>query len=487
MESVYVKLALTVRVAFLKTFAMAARYPKKPRYGYGEEDIEGELQSDKLHRLARKNRDRSRSAHRGTHSEDMGDVDEPMDAGGPQAGMQNMGGGQMNGGGNQALPIENELKFGQKITPCHKTFKRSYLVNIKNGVDNLHLNYTPENPGVSPELVNWNEGWYIIPWGILAAYLTPQDYFELMTLSRKWRIKAARFRLEGIIPFQVDLTGAANTTTTTFNNRVNLHTYEDDGELLPKIGALATEIAHSEFFSLPWGSGDACLLKSPRFQFYNAKRPQDYRYSIDNEFANAKPQKFFSLYDTGCVKSVYPGQKWECEWKNDISQWFGRSTNDNMDNAYQTSFDLEIAEACAPAYTGGVKGTGRTASQMPAPTGDLSFFGATRRSNYLDTGLPISTNGPKYALVRVEPYPNLGAGGGFVNLYAQAHLHYELDVEHWPMERPRTYVPFSRLPVVPQGTPLVFEQTVVRDMNAGITDNIIQRVLGPNNENYIHS
>lgn len=430
-------------------------------------------------------RERSRSPGRPTV---MADVVPPTPGAAPMAMQQGTDGGSGGGGGGGGANIEHEFKFGYKTKPYTKRFKRSFLCTANNGLENMSLERVAANP-TTREIIHWNEGWQIIPWANLAAYLTPTDYFDLNTMNRKWRIKSTTVELEGIIPFQVDLTGGTNTTTSTFNNRINMHVYEDDGELLPDYDQPIQNLEHSERFTMPWGPGTTGALKSPVFSFRGAHTPGTYRYCIDPEFVTAKPQKFFSLYDTGCVKSVFPGQKFSKKWINENSQWMGRPPNGsvasalNYNNPLQSTAENQLARACEPSIEGGLTGRGPALANIPV---DIN---STNNSTcvYLDTGLPLKFEGPPYILVRVEPYPNLGAGGGLVNIYTQFHLHYHMEVECMPLEKPRTYVPFKGDVLAIQNSMSNFEVQIGLDTRVGITDNVIHRAGGPNTSNVIYT
>lgn len=391
-------------------------------------------------------------------------------------------------GGSGGTNIENELNFGQKTKPHCKTYKKSFLVNINNGKDKLALAWTAGAVGVR-SLLEWNEGWQMIPWADLRAYLTPTDWYELMALNRKWRIKKCGFKIEGIIPFQVDLSGATNSSTATFNNRINLHIYEDDGELLPTLNnAVAGTMTHNAEFQIPWGESDLGQLPSPNFRFWGAVKPDAHRYCCDSGFANTQPQKYFSLYNTGHVKSCYPGQKFKKEWVNPNTHWVGRVPNDLMDTALDTNTQSaatidEVSSAfAAQAYDSGVSGTGIRLENTPQTAANYLIA----KSHYIDNGVPVSFVGPPYVLIRVEPYPNHGAGGGLINIYAQAHLHYEMEIEMFPMEKPMQYVPLITSPVVAQGSFAAMNQQVIRDTRYGVTDNKVHRVAGtaPGEFNY---
>lgn len=385
------------------------------------------------------------------------------------------GGGPSGGGGGQN--IESEMQFGKTTKPETRHFRKSFLVNIQNGKDFLKLTRTA--PGVgSQTYIQWNEGWQIIPWADIRAYLTPMDYFQL-ALCRKWRIKRIAVKMEGIIPFQVDLSGATNSTTATFNNRINIHTYVDDGELLPHInpGVTAT---HSDTFETPWGEGTNNVLPSPDFDFIGAEQPSAYRYNTSAAFATGEPQRFFSLYNTGRVGSCYPGQKFTRQWVNKNTNWVGRSTNDNILKAFDYSaqtaalVDSAVNKFSQQAWRSGVTGQAVELKEIP---GDVTLY-TTTKSVYMDTGIPIKFDGPPYILVRVEPYPNLGTGGGLINIYAQAHLHYDMEVECIPMEKPMQYVPLVTGSVSTQGNAEGFQNQIYKDTAYGITDNKVHRVAG---------
>lgn len=379
------------------------------------------------------------------------------------------------------------MRFGQPTKPHTKHYKKSFLVNIKNGKEYLALQRSAPLVG-SQTQITWNEGWQIIPWSDLRAYLTPIDYFELTVMMRKWRIKAASVKLEGVIPFQVDLSGATNSTTATFNNRINLHYYMDDGELLPDIAGMDLQ-AHSDIFTVPWGEGTNNILKSPDFIFRAADQPSAYRYATDTGFNAAEPQKYFSLYNTGHVKSCYPGQKIFKKWVNPNTNWVGRAPNDSISKFIDVSastaaqIDTDIFKACQQAYRSGFTGNSATLKSIPgAPTVLVA-----QKSNYLDTGLPIKFQGPPYFLIRVEPYPNLGTGGGLIDIYAQAHLHYELEIECFPLEKPMTYIPFRTGTAVAQGDADGFQNQLINDCVTGITDNKVHRAAGVSNNDAIYT
>lgn len=397
------------------------------------------------------------------------------------------GGGGSGAGNNGGSQIEEELKFGKPAITQTRHYKKSYLVNITNGHDKYHLEFVAADTGTganTPEHVRWCEGFQIIPWGDLRAYLYPIDYYELFALNRKFRIKSAKVTMEGIIPFQVDLLGQ-NTSTATFNNRINIHAYTDDGELLPDLEESLEAYSHSNDFALPYGDGNDCTLSAPKFTFFNATRPDFNRYCPNTAFENARPQRWFSLYDTGRVKSVYPGQKLTKTWRNSNTQWVGRAINDNnllvvqqADAAADRKYS--IAEVYAQSYRSGLKGEGNV-------HGPLIAHNDRKKSNYADTGRPIAFDGPPYLLVKVEPYPNLGAGGGLINIYAQAHLHYELEVEMMALEKPRQYVPIQTGRIYTQGTDTNFAKQVVGDCALGLTDNKIHRVFGTQDNDIVYT
>lgn len=434
---------------------------------------------EKKEKKPRSQRDKSKT---GESSQAMG---EPMDQEPVRPAQLGAGGGAGGGGapgGSGGNNIEEEMKFGQPCGTRNHHYKRSFLVNINNGKTQIKLTRTAAAVGKQTQVV-WNEGWQIIPWADIRAYLTPTDYFELCVMNRKWRIKTMSVTMEGLIPFQVDLSGATNSTTATFNNRINVHVYTDDGELLPDLGDIDTQ-AHNELFTVPWGEGSTGLLKSPDFTFLGADQPSAFRYYTDNAFATGNPQKYFSLYNTGRVKSVYPGQKFHKSWVNGNTNWHGRSPNDLFAAAYDLSqltaadIDRKANELCQQSFRAGptgheILGLKNTPFNPGAQAADV-----TGKSMYLDTGLPLKYQGLPYILCRVEPYPNLGAGGGLIDIYAQAHLHYEMTVESMPLEKPTTYVPFITGGAVTQGTAQGFQQLLYKDTSLGITDNKVHRIAG---------
>lgn len=399
------------------------------------------------------------------------------------------GGGGPGGGGSGGNNIENEMHFGKTTKPITKHYRKSFLINITNGKEYLALSRVGSAVGVQTA-VNWNEGWQIIPWADMRAYMTPTDYFEVTVMMRKWRIKKCGFKVEGIIPFQVDLTGATNSTTATFNNRINIHHYFDDGELLPDVPETSQDLAHNDQFTVPWGEGTEGKLKSPNFQFQGADQPSAFRYYTDPLFQATEPQKYFSLYNTGHVKSCYPGQKFGKTWVNPNSNWVGRSTNDKIANVLNTTtaaaidIDTDVNRFNTQAYRSGVSGKGPNLKDVPNTAAGYNVSG---KYMYIDTGVPCKFQGPPYVLVRVEPYPNLGTGGGLIDIYAQAHIHYDMEIECFPLEKPATYVPFKTGAAVAQGTGTSLQEQLYRDTCLGITDNKVHRLAGVTDNDAIYT
>lgn len=398
------------------------------------------------------------------------------------------GGGGSGGGGGPA--VEHEHKFGQACKPYTKHYKKSFLVNITNGKEHLHLVHTPAAAG-APNIIDWNEGWQILPWGDIKAYMQPMDFYEV-SMARKYRIKSTKVTLEGIVPFQVDLAGAANSTTATFNNRVNLHLYVDDGELLPTSELTPLGSRHNAEFTMPWGEGNIGKLSSPNIRFHGAAPPNAFRYSCDNGFDAAEPQRYFSLYNTGQVQSYYPGQKFSKTWVNGNTQWIGRSTNDFASRAYSVAgqpaadVDYIINKQTQGSYQGGFGPTYAQEVKQVPPVLTLAG-GKTAYGEYMDTGLPVKLENMPYIWVRVEPYPNLGDGGGLINIYCQAHVHYEMEVEIWPLEKPATYVPIITNVVEVQGSVGGFQNQIYRDSRLGITDNLMHRRTGPRDNTVVYT
>lgn len=398
-------------------------------------------------------------------------------------------GGSGGGGGGSGANIEAEMKFGQPCGMKTHHYKRSFLININNGKANFKCTEATAALGRA-SVVTWNEGWQIIPWNDLRAYLTPMDYFELTMMNRKWRVKSVKITMEGIIPFQVNLAGAANSTTATFNNRINIHTYVDDGELLPDTISL-DPMAHNDTFTTPWGEGTTGLLKSPDFEFSSARAPSAYRYNVLNTLTTGKPQQFFSLYNTGRVKSIYPGQKFERSWENPFKSFVGRPTNDITINSIDITaaplvdIDELLATYHNSAYRAGI--TGHQGNQLKQTPSAGPTFDVTQKSRYVDTGIPMKFEGPPYVLVRVEPYPDLGTAGGLLDMYAQAHLHYEMVCEAVPLEKPTTYVPLFSGRAATQGTAKGMARQINNDTCYGVTDNQINRHFGVGDDDSIYT
>lgn len=372
-----------------------------------------------------------------TDDDDWGDtIEQPM-----QTAMLGAGpdGGSGGGGGGSGPAPERERPFGSKPHTVTRHYKKSFLVNVDNGTTKLKLQFAA--PANNRPVVTWNEGWYCIPWGFFESFMTPTDWFELTTMARQFRVKSIKVELEGMIPFQVNLTGGTNSTTATFSNRPNLHIYVDDAAILPDLGTNDRDaMQHSNFWTRPWDVGQGCLLKSPDFTFLGNSTPQ---IRTITSYSNTAPQDYFSLYTTGKVKTMYPGQKFHHVWRNPKRSWQSiRVPADDIANGMATLIaggsqpvEEDLAKKLGANYTGHVGWSGKNYNQLPITDGvDVS-------NNYYDTGFPVSKDGPPYIMCRMEVYPDLGTGGSAINIYSQMHVHYSAELEYLPMEKRYTYLP----------------------------------------------
>jgi len=115
-----------------------------------------------------------------------GGGDAPMDqvdGGGGRGGGGDMGGG---GSGENMSPDRHMGKLPSRYT---KTYEKSFVSYINNGVDAMTWK---QNAGTTAALpsVEWNEGFQIVPWGLMMSSISPQDYAQLISGAKRWRVKS---------------------------------------------------------------------------------------------------------------------------------------------------------------------------------------------------------------------------------------------------------------------------------------------------------
>lgn len=390
-------------------------------------------------------------------------------------------GGESGGGGGSGPAPERERPFGPKPHVVTRHYKKSFLVNVDNGTSKVKLTFnTPAN--ARPNVV-WNEGWYIIPWGFYDTFLTPNDMVELASNARFFRVKSIKVTLEGMIPFQINLSGGTDTSTATFSNRPNLHIYVDDAMILPDLsGNVKAATMHSKNFTRPWGTGTECMLQSPDFTFNGNILPLT---KAAGTFDTAHPQDYFSLYTTGKVKTMYPGQKFNHTWFNPKRAWQSiRGTIDNLPKNFSSPLtgtgvivEEVINNEVAAQMNGHVGWKGKDYNDLPIQTANPF------KNNYYDTGFPVSVAGPPYILCRMEVYPDIGTGGSSIKIYSQMHVHYEAEIEYLPLEK--RYGHLNWRPQAFSATTSNVNQigTDLQDTTAGFAEGRnIGRVAGPGDD-----
>ena len=222
------------------------------------------------------------------------------------------------------------------------------------------------------------------------------------------------------------------------------------------------------------------MLKSPDFTFPGLAEPVN---KILDTFDTAHPQDYFSLYNTGKVKTMYPGQKFHHTWVNPKRAWQSiRLPTDNgpagiITPITGTSLAVEgdIAEKLGAKMTGHVGWKGKDYSGLPITLTDGHI------NNYLDTGLPVSQAGPPYILCRMEVYPDIGSGGSSIKIYSQMHVHYEAEIEFMPLEKRYGYLPFNPGTIAATTTSKAFAEEICEATAGHGEGRVIGRVCGPSN------
>lgn len=352
---------------------------------------------------------------------------------------QRMGGG---GGGNQTngpTVAEETQPFGQTRGRYTKTFKRSYIIYVDNGVDYMAWAKT-DATATEPDKTAWNEGWQIIPLGAKPMCITPQQWFQHFVQNRRHRYKSCKATIEGMIPFQENLGGvAANESTTTFSNRPNLHIYTDHDEFLPDDEDTLSTILHSDNGTLPYGPYQDTALVHKTFTFRNWAPNFQSIGTHATPIPATKPQQIFSLYTTGKVTSMYPGQSHTVKWVNKDTNWQScRTPNDKLPWIMPTritsgaEYRTQVTDTSVDTYWSGIRGQGYNYSIFDMSDLTTTQQDQLKKSNYLDTGKPQSEGGPPFFLIKMEQY--YSQGNQPLPIYSQLHVHYEMEVEFETMD-----------------------------------------------------
>lgn len=355
-------------------------------------------------------------------------------------------GGGVSGGPNNMGEIDRP--FGQESLRTTRTYKKSFITYVDNGLAGKNSNFGWKYVQVAAatagdnytDYVEWNEGWQVVPWGILAGCLSRHDLNMLELSSRRWRVKKFGVELEGMIPFQNVLTGTGTReSVTTFSNRPNMHIYVDDNHLLPgKQQWPVSDIVHNDWFGQTWSNHSNSKLKSPKFKFFGMKPSQWKQKSQDTPSQN-EPAQIFSLYNTGKVYSMYPGQKFSREYHIMNPGWQGRrGTNDRnvqlvSDTQRHTTtmlsgtYSLASMEPVGGSFERADGATPVVLNKVLEAWKDSPYTDMGNNAGYVDTGLPVPHRAAPHILCKMEPY--YGPDDVAMDIFAQLHVHYWCEIE----------------------------------------------------------
>nr|QTE03848.1 MAG: capsid protein [Motacilla cinerea parvoviridae sp.] len=372
-----------------------------------------------------------------------------------------IGRGPGGGGGNNGNLGTQEISsrpFGKATGVKTKTYTKSYTIYFTNGVESMNWVETSGTTTTSP-FTSWNEGWSIIPWGILHSAMTPGDWIELMHCAQRIRIKSTSVELEDMIPFQETSTAAGDTLTqATASNRPNIWLFKDStGRKLPKVNIASTrDFAHNDNFQTPYGDYTSCKLRQPTFIFNNLA-PSQATYKMSALPAATKPQTIYSLTSTGKVKRLMAGGKIKEHWKNPHKTWLmsllntdsnenaGTPTGTTALNYQQIKNDLL---GPAPEMGIGMRADGQ--GVMPNPV-----ISSNNCHHYADTNLSLKEGGPPYLLIKVEPYYD--TQNNALQIYMKANIHYTMTVEYEEKDHFNTFAPYNYSAARPSVTAAEFD------------------------------
>ena len=358
------------------------------------------------------------------------------------------GGGGISGAGDDSGEIERPL--GQASRRHTTTYRKSFIVYIQNGLtDNANYGWKQTTPAQNRDhrelFIEWNEGWQIVPWGIYANAISRHEWNMLNLSSRRWRPVEFGVTIEGIIPFQNVLqSSGTREAVASFSNRPNMHIFVDDGHILPTQEQWAAEhVEHNDYWGATSLNFTRSKLASPKFKLYNIQTA-DWSSKSAGLPAENLPQKLFSLYNTGKVQSIYAGQKFHRKHRVMNAQWRGnRGQMDKMRYAKQLANGQDkyqvmwgnLENMLNPCETFGGVPKERDMSTsgffadppLPAQYSDMNEADP-RGAHYADTFNRLPHYAPPYILVKMETYHQ--PDDTPIQIYAQAHIHYEVTIEH---------------------------------------------------------
>lgn len=437
-----------------------------------------------------------------TENAEMQGEQEPVDT--MSAGADGGGGG---GGGGNAV-AENEIPWGLRPKRWFAKYKKSYQIYITNGMSETNYGWAQRQvPAFQPwngSGISWCEGWQIIPWGGYRAAMSCMEWNLLNLSARRWKPVECSVMLDDIIPFQETVNSAGvNFTNVTFTNKPNLHVYCDDSHQLPCRIFTQEDVEHNDGFSIPFGDMTSCKLKCPKWVLCNvltdkwgmkrsALPPED------------KPQKLFSLYNTGKVTALHPGEKLMKKHTIMQSGWYGaRGSMDYRHDighpANESLDDYQIAEGWVNQNTMAECGGTINDINNETDTNIQTVFRTSRNTVQLgleeshtkqnwwheDSQNSMPWKGVPYLLIRSEPYAQ--PTGGYMMIYHQAHVHYEVVIEVEGAENcgyGNNYDPTAYGLMTPQNTVIGCNSCIARTCMVGPCDNSVGRISAPQEERY---
>lgn len=394
------------------------------------------------------------------------------------------GTGTSGSGAGENVTVERPL--GDPPRRYTKTFTNHLISYLDNGISNSSWKQHAGTKNKLP-MVQWSEGWQLTGFGHIAAAMSANDWSVLTKTAKKFRVLSCSVTVDSLIPFQQSLVGTGlREATTTFSNRPQMAIYVDDGELLPNNTKNYKDCQHNDNWTLPYGTYTKTKLKHASFYFHGMDTT--YWMNKTTELPNAaEPQKLFSLYKTGGVKTVYPGGAFSKTWKNTDSSWkSARLPNDNEDKiitkegANEGEYQHNRTNWLGAHYTAGVAGRGNlftTHNQVQSEQVQVN--------NYVDTGLEIQHRGPPFVLMKMENY--YGNDDAPMQIYGQVHLHYSVTVEIEELENTNHFAQQWINHTKSTNTLALFDEICSEGVAGFPADNAVHRAYGPSENNAFFS
>lgn len=387
-----------------------------------------------------KNKKRSKNDSRPEEWEDCDD-DECLQGANNQGMDEVDGGGETDGAsGGGTTGIVPTIPYGLRPAKYQKLVKMSYVVYIDAGLANTNSNYGWEQTAAAanaPYKLNtrviWNEGWQIIPWGILSASMARHEWNILNLTARRWKVDEFGVDIDDIQVFYEQVTQSGNVSTVAYTQNTPIHVYVDDEHILPCGDELTIEsVEHNDYWSSTNPPDFATgKLKSPKFYFHG----MDTRYWTNNSGLPAadRPEKLMSLYNTGAVQDLLPTQKFSRSYKVQNGGWqSARGSNDYASQDNTTTWDqfaqtnMSMREQMCEPPGGRSKPVSATDGGAIAQTAKIPFSGTAPLwaydSSYADTASPHPRRAAPYILVKTRPIMQMS--GVPMRIYHMMSVHY---------------------------------------------------------------